>query len=81
MPQNGDFTEKQVGKRVVAQNGSEVGTVVDIRDGNIYVEVSEDADRDVLDDLRWGGPVNREEHHLRQKHISTITDDTIRVRV
>ena len=33
------FTEQHVGKRVVDQNGVPVGTVSDVRNGTLYVEV------------------------------------------
>lgn len=76
-----DFSDSQVGKRVVAQSGTTVGEVTDVRDGGLYVAVDPDADPDVLDDLRWEGVVNRETHELDEKHVSKITEDTIRLRV
>ncbi|WP_440007756.1 hypothetical protein [Halomicrococcus sp. SG-WS-1] len=76
-----DFTEKQVGKRVVAANGVQVGTVDDVRDGSLYVTVSSGADRDTLEDLEWEGVVNQEVHHLRHQYIGDITDETIRLSV
>lgn len=76
-----NFSEKQVGKRVVDQKGVEVGTVRNVRNGEIYVEVGTDADPDTLDDLRWDGTVNQEAHELRQEHIGDIGEDVIRLSV
>lgn len=76
-----DFTDKQLGKRVVAQDGATVGEVTEVRDGTLWVTVAEDADRDVLDELRWTGVVNRETERLNQRFISSLREDTIRLRV
>ena len=70
-----------VGKRVVAQSGNEVGTVSEVRDGTLRVEVGADADPDVLDQLGWDGVVNQEVHELEDRYVSTVTDQTIRLRV
>jgi hypothetical protein len=75
------FTEKQVGKRVVAANGTEVGTVAEVRNGSLYVEVGPDADRETLNDLDWSGVVHREIHHLRHQYVSDVTDNAIRLSV
>ena len=73
-----EFTDKHVDKRVVAANGTEVGTV---DHGSMYVAVGPDADRDTLEDLRWTGVVNREVHHLDDHFIANITEDTVRLSV
>ena len=73
--------EDHVGKRVVAQSGNRVGTVAEVRDGTLHVEVGPDADRDVLDQLNWDGIVNREVHELEGRYISNISDDVVRLRV
>ena len=75
------FTDRQVGKRVVDQNGVEVGTVAEVRDGSLYVEVSPDADRETLSNLRWDGTVNQEVHRLRARFVADVTDETVRLRV
>lgn len=76
-----EFSEDQIGKRVVDQAGVEVGTVSDVRDGDLYVEVAADADRETLSNLRWDGAVNQEVHHLRSRFVSNVGDDVIRLRV
>lgn len=75
------FTEKHVGKRVVDQNGLSVGTVSDVRNGTLYVEVGPDADPDTLSELGWDGTVNRQVHELPDPYVSNITDDTVRLNV
>ena len=76
-----EFTDEQIGKRVVDQAGVEVGTVSDVRDGSLYVEVSPDADRETLSNLRWDGAVNQEVHHLRSRFVTNVDGETIRLRV
>lgn len=77
----GEFTDEQVGKRVVSQDGGHVGTVDSVRDGSIYVEVAGDVDADLRKSLGWDGVVNREERELEGEFVSMITDDAIRLRV
>ena len=76
-----EFTDDQIGKRVVDQDGVEVGTVAEVRDGSLYVEVAPDADGETLSTLRWDGTVNREVHHLQSEFVSNVREDTIRLRV
>ena len=76
-----EFTDEQIGKRVVDQAGAAVGTVSDVRDGSLYVEVAPDADRETLSNLRWDGAVNQEVHRLRSRFVSDVGDDVIRLRV
>lgn len=80
-PVSADSTDEHVGKRVVAQNGRTVGSVEDVRNGSLYVTVGPDADRETLGELGWDSTVNQEVHELNDRHVSTITDETIRLRV
>jgi len=75
------YTDEQIGKRVVDQAGATVGTVSDVRDGSLYVEVAPDADRETISNLRWDGAVNQEVHHLRSRFVSDVGDDVVRLRV
>lgn len=70
-----------VGKRVVAQNGTPVGTVTEVRDDELVVEVSGEIEDETLGELRWEGVVNQEQKRLNPKFISTITEETVRLRV
>lgn len=76
-----EFTDEQIGARVVDQAGVDVGTVSDVRDGSLYVEVAPDADRETLSNLRWDGPVNRDVRRLRSRFVSDVSDDVVRLRV
>jgi hypothetical protein len=75
------FTDRHVGKRVVDQNGVAVGTVTEVRDGDLHVEVGPDADSETLSELNWDGTVNQQAHHLNDRHVSDITDTTVRLTV
>ncbi|WP_254545357.1 hypothetical protein [Halomarina pelagica] len=76
-----DFSEKQVGKRVVSQTGEEIGTVSDVRGGDLHVTVEGDVDPDVLDELAWDGTVEQDTHHLPGRYVANVDEDTIRLRV
>ncbi|WP_435175423.1 hypothetical protein [Halorussus sp. AFM4] len=76
-----DYSEDHIGKRVVAQSGVEMGTVEDVRDGDLYVSVEPDADDEAASELGWDGPVSQDVHHLRDQYVSNITETTIRLRV
>lgn len=76
-----NFTDKQVGKRVVDQAGVEVGTVESVRNGELYVEVGPDADEETLSNLRWDGVVHQEVHELRREHVGDVGEDVIRLNV
>ncbi|MFB6131450.1 MAG: hypothetical protein ABEJ28_11600 [Salinigranum sp.] len=76
-----EFTEKEVGKRVVDQDGLEVGTVSGVRDGSMYVELSPDAPEDTLSELRWDGVVHQREHHLENQYVSNVSHDVVRLNV
>ena len=52
-----------------------------VDDGTLLVTVDEDIDRDVVTDLNWDGVVNRETHRLNDRHISNVSEETIRLRV
>ncbi len=81
MDPNSDFSDEQVGKRVVADDGTEVGVVKQVRDGTLYVEVGADPNPDTIDELGWDGVVNQSVHELKRQFIGMITDETIRLSV
>ncbi|MFC7154114.1 hypothetical protein ACFQPA_01410 [Halomarina halobia] len=76
-----DFSEEQVGKRVVSQTGEEIGTVRDVRGGDLHVTVEGDVDADLLDELGWDGTVEQDAHHLPGRYVANVDEDTIRLRV
>ncbi|NHN59593.1 MULTISPECIES: hypothetical protein [Halorussus] len=76
-----DYSEDHIGKRVVAQSGVEIGTVEDVRDGDMYVSVEPDADDEAVAGLGWDGPVSQDVHRLPDRYVSNLTDSTVRLRV
>lgn len=76
-----DFSDDHVDKRVVAHSGARLGTVDQVRDGDLLVAVDPDADRDALSELGWDGPVNQDAHRLPDRYVSNVTETTIRLRV
>lgn len=76
-----DFSDEQVGKRVVDADGGTVGEVAEVRNGSLYVSLGPDADPDVVDQLRWDGPVSQQVHHLQSQYVSNVTDDVVRLSV
>lgn len=81
MDPNADFSDKQVGKRVVAADGTQLGSVTEVRNGTMYVEVDSDANPDTIDELGWGGVVNQPAHELRTQFIADITENVVRLSV
>ncbi len=75
MDPNSDFSDEQAGKRVVADDGTDVGVVKEVRNGTLYVEIEADPNPDTIDELGWGGVVNQSVHELKHQFIGTITDD------
>ena len=76
-----DFSDDHVGKRVAAQSGAEIGTVDNVRDGDLFVAVEPDADRETVSNLGWDGPVNQDAHRLPDEYVSNVSDSTVRLRV
>lgn len=76
-----EFSEDHVGKRVVARSGTEVGTVEDVRDGDLLVAVEPDAERETVSDLGWDGQANQDRRRLSDEYVSDITENTVRLRV
>ncbi|WP_266078162.1 hypothetical protein [Haladaptatus caseinilyticus] len=81
MDPNADFTDEQVGKSVVAADGTEVGTVNEVRNGTLYVDVDSDANVDTAAELGWDGVVHQSSHELDRQFIADIGDDVIRLSV
>jgi hypothetical protein len=76
-----DFSEDHIGKRVIDQDGVEIGTVEDVRDGELYVNVTAEDVNETVNELGWEGPVNQDVQHLRRQYVSDITENTVRLRV
>jgi hypothetical protein len=76
-----DYSDDHIDKRVVTQSGVEIGTVQEIRDGDMCVAVEPDADADAVSQIGWDGTVNRDVHRLPDQYVSNVTDTTVRLRV
>ncbi|WP_123535577.1 hypothetical protein [Halosimplex salinum] len=76
-----EYTDEQVGKRVVAQSGEEIGEVVAIDEGSLVVEVQVGDGHDVVDHLGWDSGANQERHTLDDRYVSTIRENAVRLRV
>jgi hypothetical protein len=75
-----EFSDDHIGKRVVAQSGTEIGTVEDVRNGDLYVTVTAEDVNDTVTELGWDGPVNQDVQHLRDRHVSNVTENVVRLR-
>jgi hypothetical protein len=75
------FTDSHIGKRVFDQDGGEIGTVADVDEGDLLVEVGPDADPDTLAELSWDGTVNQQVHRLPDQYVSDISDHVVRLNV
>jgi len=76
-----DFSDDHLGKRVVTQSGREIGNVVEVRNGDLYVSIETDSLDETVDELGWEGPVEQDRHRLEDRYISTVTENAIRLRV
>jgi hypothetical protein len=57
-----DYSDDHIDKRVVTRSGVEIGSMQEIRDGDMYVAVEPDAD--AVSQIGWDGTVNRDVHRL-----------------
>lgn len=76
-----EFTDRHVGKRVVDQDGTQLGEVTGVENGRLRVTIVEGADRDTIDQLNWDYITNQETHRLNDRYVSNIDEDTVRLGV
>ncbi len=73
------YTEDDVGKPVVNEDGTEIGTVTAVRHGTLYV----DPDPGVFDEMKaklgWED-VDDDSYPLQNDEVSMVTDDKIQLR-
>jgi hypothetical protein len=74
-----DYSDDHIDKRVVTRSGVEIGSMQEIRDGDMYVAVEPDAD--AVSQIGWDGTVNRDVHRLPDQYVSNVTDTTVGLRV
>jgi hypothetical protein len=72
------ITEDDEGKRVVTEQGDDVGVIAEVRDGTAYV----DSDPSVMDSIKaklgWGD--TEDTHALDADHVVDVTEDEVRLR-
>ncbi|MFC6835127.1 hypothetical protein [Halomarina ordinaria] len=76
-----EFTDEQVGKRVVSQTGEEIGTVSSVSDGDLHVTVDGDVDDDLADELGWGGAVEQDTNRLEREYVADVEEESVRLRI
>lgn len=73
------LTTDDEGKRVLNTDGTEIGRLVDVRDGRGYVEPDPGLAATIKAKLGWGSP-SEDAHPLDEGSIAEITDDAIYLR-
>lgn len=76
--QSYQFTNDDIGKRVVDQQGTEIGLVSGVRHGTAYVDPSPDITTKLKTKLGWED-VEDDEYPLQDAAIEAVTDDEIRI--
>ena len=74
-----NLTESDEGKKVVDQNGDDVGTVVKVDAGQAWVDPDPSVTDKVMTKLGWGSR-DEDSYRLDTDAIQTVTDDEIRLR-
>lgn len=73
------ITKADEGKRVLNTDGTEVGRIVEVRDGRGYVDPNPSLTDTIKAKLGWG-EVSADAHPLDEGSIKEITDDAIYLR-
>lgn len=73
-----DFTDDDEGKRVVDDNGDEIGIVSGVRGNTAYVDPDPSLTENVKSSLGWGD-VDQEDYPLDESHVETVTDDEVKL--
>jgi len=74
-----DINSDDVGKRVVTSEGTHVGEVSDVRNGNAHVRTSDDSDLTDKVKSMLGWDDSDDTHELRNEHVDRV-DDEVRLR-
>ena len=73
------FTDDDEGKKVVNQNGEDVGRVVDVRHGTAYVDPDPGMFDTVKSKLGWGD-VDEDTYPLQDADVESVDDDRVLLR-
>jgi hypothetical protein len=72
------FTDSDEGKRVVDGNGNKIGMVSEVRGSTAYVNPDPGMGDTIKSKLGWGD-VSAEDYALEEAHVSSVTDDEVRL--
>lgn len=73
-----DLTEDDEGKRVVTDDGEEIGVVADVRSGTAYVEPDPGMFDTIKAKLDWGEP-GEDTYPVGSGDVAEVTDDEIQL--
>ncbi|QFU83572.1 hypothetical protein [Natronorubrum aibiense] len=71
-----EFTDDDIGKRVVNANGEEVGLVADVEHGTAHVEPDPGITDTIKAKLGWGG-TDDDAYPLQEGSVARVTDDAV----
>lgn len=73
------LTEADEGKSVITESGDQIGQVVEVRNGDAYVDPNPDVTDSLKSKLGWGDRQSEETYHLDSTKVVSITDKEVRV--
>jgi len=73
-----EFTDDDVGKRVVNANGDTIGLVSGVDSGSAYVDPDPGLTAKIRSRLGWDD-IDENDYALDSSHVDAVTDDEIRL--
>ncbi|WP_458204665.1 PRC-barrel domain containing protein [Haladaptatus sp. NG-SE-30] len=73
-----EITDDEEGKKVVDQNGDQVGIVADVEHGTAHIEPDPGLTDKVKSKLGWGDR-DEDTYPLQEEAVDSVTDDEIRL--
>lgn len=80
MSQDHSLTEEDEGKKVINEEGDDIGQVVQVQHGNAHVEPDPGLTDTIMSKLGWGES-DEDTYKLDSSQIESVTDDEIHVRM
>ena len=74
-----NLTEDDEGKKVVTDDGEEIGVVADVSGGTAYVEPDPGMFDTIKAKLDWGDP-GEDTYPVSTDDVANVTDDEVRLR-
>ncbi|WP_438267515.1 PRC-barrel domain containing protein [Haladaptatus halobius] len=72
------MTDDDEGKRVINQNGDEIGVVAEVREDTAYIDPDPGMFESIKDKLGWGD-IDEDTYPLQDENIEQVTNDEIRL--